>query len=74
MSDRIPFHSIIGNKDEAGCPGGSDGIVPYSSSHLDEAKSELIVKSGHSAQKNPLAIQELRRILLLHIESLKKSE
>lgn len=74
MSDRIPFHSIIGNKDEAGSPGGSDGIVPYSSSHLDDAKSELIVKSGHSAQKNPLAIQELRRILLLHIESLKKSE
>ena len=42
-------------------------MVPYSSSHLDGAASELVVRSGHSAQQNPLAIQELRRILLLHL-------
>ena len=69
MAEDVPVHSIIGNLREAGCPGGSDGIVPYSSSHLDQAQSELVVKSGHSAQKNPLAIQELRRILLLHLRS-----
>ena len=69
MDEKIPVHSIIGNIREAGTPGGSDGIVPYSSSHLDRAQSELVVKSGHSAQKNPLAIQELRRILLLHLRS-----
>ena len=69
IDKKIPVHSIIGNIREAGCPGGSDGIVPYSSSHLDQAQSELVVKSGHSAQKNPLAIQELRRILLLHLRS-----
>ena len=68
----IPYHSIIGNNRKEGVPGGSDGIVPYSSSHLDGAASELVVKSGHSAQQNPLAIQEVRRILLEHLESVKK--
>ena len=64
----IPYHSIIGNRNEAGVPGGSDGVVPYSSSHMEKAVSELVVQSGHSAQKNPLAIQELRRILYLHLK------
>ena len=69
LNSHVPYHSIIGNNKEGGTPGGTDGIVPYSSSHLDGAQSELIVHSGHSAQKNPLAIQEVRRILLLHLES-----
>ena len=68
----IPYHSIIGNNRKEGVPAGSDGIVPYSSSHLDGAASELVVRSGHSAQQNPLAIQEVRRILLEHLESVKK--
>lgn len=64
----VPYHSVIGNEDEAGIPDGSDGIVPYSSAHLDNAKSEIVVKSGHSVQRNPLTALELRRILLLHLE------
>jgi triacylglycerol esterase/lipase EstA (alpha/beta hydrolase family) len=67
MSDKIIYHSIIGNKNGGGIPGGSDGVVPYSSSHLNNVKSELVVKSGHSAQQFPLAIQEIRRILLEHL-------
>lgn len=63
----IPYHSVIGNRKQAGIPGGSDGIVPYSSSHLEGAASELVVKSDHSAQQNPLAIREIRRILLEHL-------
>ena len=43
-------------------------MVPYSSSHLDGVESEMVVKSGHSAQKAPLAIQEIRRILLEHLK------
>ena len=74
ISSKVPYHSIIGNKYEAGIPGGTDGIVPYHSSHLDGAESELIVKSGHSVQKNPLAIQELRRILLLHLKTLPENK
>lgn len=66
----VPFHSIIGNKKEAGVPCCSDGIVPYTSAHLDGAQSELIVKSGHSVQSKPQAIEEVRRILLLHAKEL----
>ena len=62
----VPFHSIIGNEDKAGVPGGTDGVVPYGSSHLDSAQSELIVKSGHGAHEHPLAIREVRRIMLEH--------
>jgi len=62
----VPFHSIIGNEAKAGQPGGSDGVVPYWSSHLDGAQSELIVKSGHGAHEHPLAIREVRRIMLEH--------
>ena len=67
MSDRVKYHSVIGNIRKDGVPGGGDGVVPYSSSHLDNVESELVVKSGHSAQKAPLAIQEIRRILLEHL-------
>jgi len=66
----VPFHSIIGNKKGAGIPCCSDGVVPYSSSHLDGAQSELIVKSGHSVQTKPQTIEEIRRILLLHAKKL----
>jgi pimeloyl-ACP methyl ester carboxylesterase len=63
----VPFHSIIGNEVKAGVAGGSDGVVPYWSSHLDAARSELIVKSGHGAHEHPLAIREVRRIMLEHM-------
>lgn len=65
----VPYHSIIGNEERGNTPGGSDGVVPYSSAHLDGATSELVVKSGHSAQQQPLAILEMRRILLEHLQS-----
>ncbi len=64
----IPYHTIVGNQHQAGIPGGSDGFVPYSSSHLDGAESELIVESGHSVQRNPIAIEEVREILLKHLK------
>jgi len=65
----LPYHSIIGNNEKAGIPGGTDGVVPYSSSHLDNCVSELVVRSGHSVQQNPLAVQEIRRILLEHLKA-----
>ncbi len=68
MAD-IPLHSIIGNKSKGNIPGGSDGVVPYHSSHLNEVRSEKVVYSGHSVQQNPLAIQEIRRILREHLKS-----
>ena len=59
----IPFHSIMGDRGRGDTPNSSDGIVPYWSSHLDGAESELIVHSDHGAQYNQQAIREVERIL-----------
>ncbi len=59
----IPYHSIMGDRGRGDTPNSSDGIVPYWSSHLDGAESELIVNSNHGAQYNQQAIQEVERIL-----------
>jgi pimeloyl-ACP methyl ester carboxylesterase len=59
----IPYHSIMGDRGRGNTPNSSDGVVPYWSSHLDGAQSELIVDSGHDAQSNPEAIHEVARIL-----------
>jgi hypothetical protein len=67
----LPFHSIMGDRSKGGNkdrtpPVSSDGVVPYWSSHLNGALSELIVPSGHYAHQNPQAVEEVRRILKLH--------
>jgi len=67
----LPYHCIIANSERDGAPEGDDGTVPYWSSHLDNAESELIVKSNHSVQRRPAAIQEVLRILLLHLKAVK---
>jgi pimeloyl-ACP methyl ester carboxylesterase len=64
----IPYDSIIGDRGRGGGPNSSDGVVPYWSSHLDGAQSELIVPSDHLALRNPQAIAEVERILKLHQE------
>ena len=46
---------------------GNDGVVDYSSAHIDNVESEYIVRTGHSAQGHPLTIEEVRRILLHHL-------
>jgi len=63
----IPYHCIVGDRGRGDTPNSSDGVVPYWSSHLDAAKSELIVPSGHNAHQNPQAISEIKRLLLLNI-------
>ena len=63
LTPSIPYHSIIGDRGKGDTPNSSDGVVPYWSSHLDGAQSELIVPSNHSAPRNPQAIAEVRRIL-----------
>ena len=45
---------------------GDDGVVKYRSAHIDGVESELVVRSGHSVQANPQAIEEVRRILYEH--------
>ena len=64
----MPYHSIMGDRGKGGNkdhtkPVSSDGVVPYWSSHLDGAQSELVVPSAHPAHQNSQAIAEVRRIL-----------
>jgi hypothetical protein len=60
-------HSIIAVKGDGPFQQDTDGVVAYSSAHLDGMASELVVTSGHSVQQAPEAIEEVRRILLEHI-------
>jgi pimeloyl-ACP methyl ester carboxylesterase len=49
-------------------PEGTDGVVPFTSAHLEGADSELIVPADHlHVHHHPLAVQEVRRILLEHL-------
>jgi pimeloyl-ACP methyl ester carboxylesterase len=63
----LPYHSIIGDRGRGNSPDSSDGVVAYWSSHLKEATSEKIVPSGHMAHQHEMGIEEVRRILYLHL-------
>jgi len=67
MSKRVTYHSVIGDQGKGDTPHSTDGVVPYWSSHLPDASSEKIVPSGHGANENPEGIEEIRRILRLHL-------
>lgn len=66
IDPHVTYHSIIANHKAADTPGGTDGVVPYESAHLEGAASEKIIRSDHSVQKHPLGIQEVKRILREH--------
>lgn len=75
ISAKVKYHVIIGNDttfDNHDTAQITDGIVPYSSAHLDGAQSEKIIQGGHSIQYSPEAVLELRRILRLHLQELGK--
>jgi pimeloyl-ACP methyl ester carboxylesterase len=64
----VAAHSIIAVKDpDEPLEKADDGVVEYSSAHVDGVESEYVVASGHSCQDNPHTINEVRRILLEHI-------
>ena len=65
----MQFHHRHQGNDQP--PNGADGVVKYTSAHVDYAESEFIVRSGHSCQDNPLTIEEVRRILLENLEDRK---
>lgn len=47
---------------------GRDGVVAYSSAHLDDVESELIVPWSHTCLDQPATIEEVRRILHEHLK------
>jgi pimeloyl-ACP methyl ester carboxylesterase len=63
VAPQIPFHTIEGDRGRGDAPNSDDGMVPYWSSHLDCAASEIVIPSGHAAQVHPEGIAEVRWIL-----------
>jgi hypothetical protein len=66
VSPSITVNSIVAVEGEGPVQDGDDGVVKYSSAHIEPVESELVVRSSHSTQGNPHTIEEVRRILRLH--------
>ena len=64
----ITANSIVAVRGNGPIAEDDDGIVKYTSAHLDDAESEVVIHSGHSVHGHPLAIAEVRRILYRHGE------
>jgi hypothetical protein len=70
VSSNVAAHSIIAVQGEGPIETGDDGVVSYQSAHIPEAVSELVIRSGHSVQSDPRTVNEVRRILLLHLNEI----
>lgn len=65
----IVANSIIPVEGDGPLETGVDGVVAYSSAHIEGVESERVVRpSSHSTQSNPETVDEVRRILLLQAE------
>jgi pimeloyl-ACP methyl ester carboxylesterase len=63
----ITAHSIIPVRGAEAGETATDGVVTFRNARLDGVESELVIPfSGHSVQGHPLAVEEVRRILLDH--------
>lgn len=74
LAPGVKGHSIISVQGDGDPTKGDDGVVEYKSAHVDYVESEFIVQSGHSCQGHPLTIEEVRRILLLHLNTAKSPD
>jgi hypothetical protein len=62
----VAANSVIAVKNSGPVEEGGDGVVNYTSAHIDGVESELVVQSGHSLQDRPETVEEVRRVLLYH--------
>ena len=69
VAPQVKANSIIAVNGDGPVEEGDDGVVKYTSAHIEGVESELVVRSGHSVQSNPEAIEEVRRILVEHAEA-----
>jgi hypothetical protein len=68
VASSVTVDSIIAIETDGPVEQGNDGVVEYSSAHIEPVESELVVRpSSHSTQGNPHTIEEVRRILRLHV-------
>lgn len=65
MCTGVGLHSVLGDRGRGGPPErSSDGVVPYASSHLPQAGSEIIVPAGHTGiLRRPETAGEIIRVL-----------
>ncbi len=63
----VVYHSIIPQIGPVDHHLSTDGIVPYDSSHVPYARSEVITSGSHSTHQKPEVTLELKRILREHI-------
>ena len=68
VAPSVVAHSIIAVNGEGPVEKGDDGVVAYSSAHIEPVESELVVRSSHSTQGHPATIEEVRRILRLRTD------
>ena len=66
IAEGVQANSIIPVKGDGPPEKGDDGVVRYTSAHIEPVESELVVRSGHSTQSTPHTIEEVRRILYRH--------
>ena len=74
IADGVVAHSIIAVDSDGPLKEGGDGVVKYVSAHIDGVASEKVVRSSHSVQGNPEAIQEVKRILIEHARGLSRPQ
>ncbi|HEX9814765.1 MAG TPA: hypothetical protein VGB31_07445 [Myxococcota bacterium] len=67
IAPSVAAHSIIAVKGDGPAEEGNDGGVEFKSAQIDGVESELVVRSPHSCQGNPHTMEEVRRILRLHV-------
>jgi pimeloyl-ACP methyl ester carboxylesterase len=67
LAPGVKGNSIIAVQGNGDYKQGKDGLVAYSSAHVDYVESEFIVRSFHSCQDKAETIEEVRRILLKHL-------
>jgi pimeloyl-ACP methyl ester carboxylesterase len=77
----IEYNNIVGVVPQEGflassmtsVAGEGDGVVAYTSAHLEDAESEIDVPADHgNVHRHPRSVLEVRRILLEHINQVRQ--
>lgn len=72
----VKYHNIVGVLPDEGLTGwwaaGGDGVVSFESAHMEDVESEITVPANHTTvHAHPLAVLEVKRILLRHLVELR---
>jgi len=72
----VKYHNIVGEVPTDSFVGriasGSDGVVSLESAHCEQVESEMKIEADHlTVHRHPLAVLEVQRILLLHLDEMR---